>query len=144
MSYTTVISAVSDWWAATPAAQELTTDGRLWLDQAPEETPLPYATIVGVSEIAEVWTTNYPIVRAVVQIALHGDTAVEAGALLGEVTALLGKSSDLPAGAALSVAGSAVMHVIQGDFSVHVGQGLGPDGQDCWVAIQLFDVVYTP
>ncbi len=138
-----VLSAVKTWWDATAAAQALTADGKLWLAPAPEDTPLPYATFFLVSQPIETWTTGYPLKRASVQVNLHAATAVEASGMAGALENLLGKALGQSSGAALVVGGSAVIHVLQDDFLLQQGEGLGPLGSDCWVAIVTFDIPFT-
>ena len=43
----------------------------------------------------------------------------------------------------LTINGSAVMHVLPDGDGIEIGEGLGPGGQDCWIAFQTLDIPYT-
>ena len=112
-------------------------DGKLWLKVAPQESPLPYLTYFMVSDVPETWTTDYPLKRSKVQVNAHAVTAAEAQAL-GE------SFRSIFRGAPLIVGSGTVCHVLPNGSMIDVGEGLGPDGQDCWIASELFDIVWTP
>ncbi len=137
------LSALQSWWLATPAAQALVADGKLWHKEAPETTALPYATYFRVAEPVESRTTAVAIVRASLQINLHATTATEAQDLAEQLRDMLTKSPAQPSGAPLSIGSSAAMHVLDDDISLDEGEGLGPGGQDCWVGYFTLEVFYT-
>ncbi len=137
------LSALQTWWLATPAAQALVADGKLWHKEAPETTGLPYATYFRVAEPVEAWTTGFPLIRANLQINLHATTAAEAESLAESLRDLLTKTGSQPAGAPLVIGSSIAMHVLDEDVSLDEGEGLGPGGQDCWVGWFTLEVLYT-
>ncbi len=143
----TSLSALQSWWLSTPAAMALVADGKLWHKEQPEvpgtALAFPYATYFRVAEPVETWTTGFPLIRANLQINLHATTAAEAETLAESLRDLLTKSASQPAGAPLSIGGSAAMHVLDEDISLDEGEGLGPGGQDCWIGYFTIEVLYT-
>lgn len=131
-----VISAVQAWWQGMPAMQALTADGKLWHRVAPEDTPLPYATVFLVSETPEIWTTSYPFERSSVQINCHAATDSAARGLGLAIRAAI-------RGAPLVVGVQDVCHVLPDGCSIDIGEELGPGGRDCWVATEVFDIPWT-
>lgn len=143
---TSLLAAIQAWWLSSSSAQALAIDGKLWYKERPV-TPndqLPYITYFLVSEPVNVWTTGYPQYDATIQINVHDSTAEAAQTGADALVALLSKSVGNPAGAPLVINLSPVMHVLQNDYMLTKGEGLGPGGQDCWVAAVTFDIPWTP
>lgn len=138
-----VLAALWSLWQLSPALQALTSDGRLWHKVAPEDTQLPYATFFLISEAPEMWTTAAPWKVSTVQFNLHAATDAEAIAMGLAVRSALGRSPAQPSGAPLVIGGSDVVHCIQAGRSVDVGEGLSPEGRDCWVATETFEIPWT-
>jgi len=139
----TLLHAIQEWWRATPAVQALTLDGRLWHRVAPEDTPLPYATVFLASEPVEIQTTRYPWLRSTVQINCHAATDLEARQMGLAVRAALGPAPAAPMGAPLVVGLQDVCHVLPDGSGIDVGEELGPGGADCWIAFETFDIPWT-
>src|SRR5579859_463502 len=137
------LSALQSWWLTTSEAQALVADSRLWHKEAPETTALPYATYFRVAEPVETRTTGYATVRAQLQINLHASTATEAESLAESLRDLLTKTPAQPSGAPLLIGFNPAWHVLDDDISLDEGEGLGPDGQDCWVGYFTLEVLYT-
>jgi hypothetical protein len=133
---TDVLNSVQSWWVQMPQAQALTADGLLWYLQAPEATPLPYATFFLVSEIDETWTTGYSVQRASVQVNFHANTASAARAVSKSFRRLIKY-------APLHINSDLVMHVLPDGQGLQIGEGLAPDGQDCWMAYSTLDIPWT-
>lgn len=138
MSYdgTDVLAAFVAWWNGTPAATALTTTGVIWHKEAPEGALLPYATFFLVSDTAETQTTGYAQKRAAIQVNLHHNTDAAARAMWIAFRQAVRK-------APLTIGGSAVMHCLPDGDGIDIGEGLGPQGQDCWLAFQVLDIPYT-
>ncbi len=136
ISATEIISAIQAWFAATAPVNSLMSTPTLWHKQAPETVLLPYATVFLVSEPVETWTTGFPMLRSTVQVNLHANLPVTARSI--------GRAfrSNLK-GAGLIIGGSSVMHVLPVGSAVDIGEGLGPNAQDCWVAMETFDILWT-
>ena len=136
-----VVAAALAWWNATPAAAALTASGQLWLVEAPEgvAVSLPYATFSLVAEVPETYTTDLsrPWTRTHLQFNFHAATDLAAATAAEAFRSLF-------LGAALSVNGSAVAHVLPDGHGLQVGSGLGPGGRDCWAAYEVFDIAWTP
>jgi hypothetical protein len=132
-----VLAAVYAWWQAHADVQLATSDRRLWHSQAPPNVVLPYSTFFLVREVAETWTTAYPLMRAGVQVNCHASTDVEARAAAGAIRAALRN-------APLVVDGTRVMHVLPDGSGMEQGKEMGPDGEDVWIAWQSFDIAWTP
>ncbi len=141
------LSALQAWWLATPAAQALVSDGKLWHREQPEIPGIlfafPYATFFRVAEPVETRTTGFAMVRAQLQVNLHATTGSQAESLAEQLRDLLTKSAAQPSGAPLSIDSSDAMHVLDEDISCDLGEGLGPGGQDCWVGYFTIEVLYT-
>jgi hypothetical protein len=131
-----VLSALQAWWQSRADLRALTADGQLHHFEAPENTELPYATFFLVSDPAETQTTGFALYRAAVQVNLHAITdaaAVSLGKAFRQAVRL----------APLSVDGSAVLHVLPDGNGLEEGEGLGPNGQDCWIATEMLDIPFT-
>jgi hypothetical protein len=141
------LSALQSWWLATPEARALVADGKLWYREQPEAPnvafAMPYATYFRVSESVGNRTTGYAWVDGSVQINLHANTPDAAESLAIALRDLLSQSPANPSGAPLAVGPTDVVHVLDEDLSLDVGQGLGPGGQDCWIAAITLDIAYT-
>ena len=131
----TLAGAIQTWWQATQPG--LSADGRVWFKVAPQESALPYATFFQVSDVVGTWTTNYPFKQASVQFNFHAITAAAAEQLGESFRALF-------RGAPLIVGSGLVCHVLPNGSGIDIGEGLGPNGQDCWIAFELFDIAWTP
>lgn len=116
--------------------QALTSDGKLWHRTAAEDTQLPYATVFLVSEVDETWTTSYAFDRASMQINVHAATDAAARAAAIAIRAAFH-------GVPLVIAGVNVAHVLPDTHGIEIGEGLGPNGRDCWVAIEVFDIAFS-
>lgn len=133
---TDILSAIQAWWQASPSMTALTSDRNLWAYEAPETTGLPYATVLLVSEPVDTWTTSYPVYRSTIQINLHANTAGAARTLAAQFRSGLENQP-------LVINGQAVMHILPDSSALQVGEGLGPKGLDCWVAIETFESLFT-
>jgi hypothetical protein len=131
-----ILSAVQAWWQATPAMTALTSDHLLWAYEAPETTLLPYATVILVSEPVETWTTSYAVYRSTIQVNLHANTTAAARTLAGQIRLGLANQP-------LVITGQSVMLILPDSSALQIGEGLGPNGQDCWVAIETFAALFT-
>lgn len=135
---TDILSATASWWSVTPAAQALSSTGQLWDLEAPENgDTLPYVTIFLVSETPETWTTNYPLMRTSLQFNCHASTDGRARAMGAALRRLF-------RGAPLIVNSSDIDHCLPDGSGLQLGEGLAPGGRDCWVATEVFDIVWTP
>ncbi len=131
-----VLEALQSWWDANGTGY--TADGALWHLEAPETTDLPYATFFLVSEEVELMTTGGgQSYRSHVQMNCHASTSGDAWALAKTLRSAI-------KGAPLVVGGNAVWHV-RPDAMIApvVGEGRGPDGQDCWIAGVTFDIPWN-
>lgn len=120
----------------------LFSDGRLHHLQAPENTLLPYGTFFKVSDVVEQFTTAYGLRRATLQINVHAETDSQAQAIadsLADQMRTLGGN----AGAKLNIYGSTSLHVLPESFGIEIGEGLAPQGKDCWLCFFEIDVLYT-
>lgn len=130
-----VLEAVQTWWLSNGSGY--TSDGYLWHLEAPETTDLPYATYFLVSEDVEQESTAFQSYRALVQINVHTETSGEAWQLVKSIR-------DALKGAPLVVDDNAVWHVLPDSLiAPQTGEGLGPDGADCWVAGVVFDIPWN-
>jgi hypothetical protein len=134
---TDVLAAIYAWWQAHADIQLATSDRRLWHSEAPPNVVLPYSTFFLVREVAEAWTTAYPLMRAGVQVNCHASTDVEARAAAGAIRDALRM-------APLVVDGTKVMHVLPDGSGLEKGKEMGPEGEDVWIAWQSFDIAWTP
>lgn len=143
-----VLQAAEVWWSTQPSLRALFSDGKLWHLSAPETTQLPYLTYFLVSEPAETWTTGYAFWRSTLQLNVHHWTSAAARSLAIQ---LAGAMSTIPplnaifpgAGATLVIHGQNAVHVLPGAFGVEVGQGLAPNGKDCWICHFELDVPWV-
>lgn len=123
-----ITEAVQLWWADQPALQALTSDGKLWLVEAPEDTALPYLTLLPVAEPESPdRTTGYYFLASTFQISAHDQVPELAVNLRNSVR-------DAIQGAALLVGGKAVWYCLPGTQHLMIGEGRGPNGSDCWMA----------
>jgi len=132
----TLLESIAAFWLASPALRAATSDGRLWLDEAPESIDLPYAVIELVQDLPETWTTANIFNRALVSISLYAATAAAAASAMRSVI--------VPAFtlAPLTVGGEPVMHILPESSGVEISPEFGPRGQDVWAASQRFEVLY--
>lgn len=133
---TDVLSALQSWWQYTPAAVALTPGNPLWFKESPEGALLPYATFFLVSDVVEIQTTSYAMKRASIQVNFHHSTDSGARALAEAFRVVVRQ-------APLSINASPVMHVLPDGDGLDIGEGLGPDGDDCYIAFQTIDCPYT-
>jgi hypothetical protein len=131
-----LLAALQAWWQGQPGMQALTSDGRLWHVEAPEDIRLPYATFFLVSDVAEIWTTAYDWQRCSVQLNFHAPRVADARSMAKAFRVAV-------KGAPLTIDGSPVAHVLPDGETLEIGEGLGNDGQDCWIAAQVLDVPFT-
>lgn len=130
-----VYEALSGWWADHGAGYA--SDGVLYYSQAPEGVELPYATYFGVSEDTEIITTSCQSRRSAVQFNLHATTPAEALSLARSLRIAINQ-------APLLVSGRRVWHVQPDSLTPPmVGEGLGPDGEDCWVVGLTVDIPWN-
>lgn len=133
---THILSAVLAWWDGTPAMSPLVSDGQLHHLSAPEGVQLPYATFFLVADPVESNTTGFQLKRSAVQINLHAATDLEAATIGLAVR-------DALTMAPLMVGDQTTAHVLPDGDGLEVGEGLGPDGRDCWIATETFDILWT-
>lgn len=125
---TTALAALAAWWVAQSGLKALVSDGRLHHAEAPETTDEPYATCLLVAETErDGRTTDGLILDSLVQISVHAETDAQAVDIVQAVRQAVKT-------ARLSVRGRAVQHVLAGGQTTGLGEGLGLDGRDCWVA----------
>lgn len=137
--FPTLAEAVVGFYRAQPDLVAATSDGKLWEDQAPEATKLPYVTFLIPSDTAEEFATGptFHTRRAELQINCHHWTSKGAKDLARTFR-------DAFKMAPLAVAGVGIMHCLPtGPGSHAIGDGLGDHGRDCHVQILTFEVLYT-
>lgn len=137
------ISAVQAWWQATPAVSSLFGDPKLWHRERAEGESYPYATVFLVADAPEIWTTAYPFRRSSVQLNVHAATDEQALRLALAIRQALATPPFGTLAQSLSINGQAVAHVLPDGDGIDVGEGLGPDGRDCWIAFETFDLMWT-
>lgn len=133
---TSLQQAIEAYWATQPALQQLTSDGKLWHEEALEGTDLPYVEFFKISEPDDSITTTFRVPRASVQFNCYASTDVQAMAIRD---ALMNGFSRAP----LSIQGSPVLHAIPGDPMDDKAEGKGPRGKDCYVAMFTLDILLT-
>lgn len=132
--YQDPISAVQAWWLTQTGLQQLVTGGALWHLEAPEDAAVePYATFFLVSMAPRDWTTGYAIWQAVIQINIHHSLPASAAYLAQAFADALNsiRVTELPQ---IFVQGTQAMSVFPESFGIELGEGLGTQGRDCWVA----------
>lgn len=130
------VGAAVSYWSGRADLRQLVSDGTLWHKSAPEDVSLPYATCFVVSDSVESNTTGFQLKRTSLQINLHAATDLEA------MTIALAVRSALTM-APIGINGQAACHVLPDGDGIDVGEGLGPAGRDCWVAVETFDILWT-
>ena len=137
-----VVTAVQQFFLTQAQLHAIVSDGKLHHKSAPEDTLLPYATYFKVSDTPDTWTTAGPVRRAAVQLNIHHSTDAEAQAI-AETFASTMNSIVQQAAIPIVIYGRNAMHVLPGELSIDVGEGLAPGGLDCWIASVVFDIPYT-
>jgi hypothetical protein len=137
------ITAIQKWWQTNSMTlASFTSDGKLHHLQAPQGVVLPYATYFKVSDPVETFTTGYGFRRALVQINYHAETDIEAqksADLLADAMRTLAGAG----GAILTIYNQQALHVLPHSFSITIGEGLGDNGRDCWLASFELDIAFT-
>lgn len=131
-----MIAALVDYWATQPNLMASSSDGKLWLDEAPESVSLPYATIELHQDQPYAFTTKFPIYRAIVSIKAHANLAQAASRAI--TTAVVPGLVLAP----LIINGVSVLHVLPDESGIEISPNRGPRGQDAWTASKRFEVLY--
>jgi len=131
-----VWEAIEAYFAARADLKALLSDGKLWLDEAPQGTVLPYATFTRVSEVMEDRTTAFRKFRAIVQFSLHHWTPKRAKDLCYAFETAF-------TGAPLVAFNTPVLHCLPGNPLSALGEGKGDRGRDCRIEMIEFEILYT-
>ena len=118
--------------------KELTSDGNIYHLQAPEGVLLPYITYFKVSDVVDPFTTGYGYRNTLIQFNCHAATDLQAQSMADQLADAMRTLAGNP-GAGLIVYGQTVKHVLPQSYSITMGEGLGDNGNDCYLA--FFEVV---
>jgi hypothetical protein len=136
-----VVDAVAAFVNAHPTLTDSTAFGGawLWLGRAPDDTAMPYGTVTAYSvtpshDSGEAGTSHGSIDTGTFQLSIFSTSRANCGRLASLVRSTL---SDAP----LSFAGGQLMHLRPGPFRIDLDPDPGPDGQDVWQAVVMFDVM---
>jgi hypothetical protein len=130
-----LLTAFKVWWDAASAEfslASLLSDGQIHHLSAPENTLLPYATLFKVSDTPELKTTGGFQYLASLQVNVHAQTDAQAQSIADQIAASM-RTLNGYAGPTPIVYGAPALMVFPEDFGIEFGEGLGPNGQDCWV-----------
>lgn len=120
----------------------LLSDGQIHHVTAPEETLLPYATFFEVSDVPVARTTVGLLRQATLQINVHASTDSQARSIADQLATAM--DTILSGGLVpILIYGRNALHSLAGEFGIEQGEGLGPDGQDCWICHFTLDIPYT-
>jgi hypothetical protein len=116
----------------------LTSDGKLWYGEAPNQPITPYAVLIMVSEPETGRTTAQTesvLFEGTYQLNCMHDTLQAAEAMAKTVWSTFN-------GAPLTRDGKPVMHCLSGERRSMLGHELGIDGKDCWISYVEIEVLF--
>jgi hypothetical protein len=130
---TTAQAIVSFW--GTSSLPGLTSDGKLWYGEAPNQPVTPYAVLIMVSEPETARTTAFAMFEGTYQINCMADGLADAEAMAETVWNTFNK-------APLIRNGEPVLYCLSGMQHSTLGHELGIDGKDCWVSFVEIQILF--
>jgi hypothetical protein len=131
----TTARAIATFWN-TSSLPALTSDGKLWYGEAPNQPITPYAVLILVSEPETARTTAFSLFEGTYQLNCHHDRLEDAEAMAAQVWTVFN-------GAHLYRDGDTVLHCLSGEQHSTLGHEMGTDGKDCWISFVELQVLYT-
>jgi hypothetical protein len=130
---TTAQAIVSFW--NSGSLPGLTSDGKLWYGEAPNQPITPYAVLIMVSEPEMARTTAFAMFEGTYQINCMHDSLVGAEAMAKTVGNTFNNAQ-------LIRDGQPVLYCLSGMQHSTLGHELGINGKDCWVSFIEIQVLF--